>query len=131
MDGRHEMYARSNFHAAAAAAAAAAEHVPPPPPPTNGTSQFNVNGNGCNGSSAVNGTARYNQHVSPISRTPNSQTDHHRHQPHPGKLIPSSLNLSRIERMPEHFTKLYWIFCWVFLYCSIITSSCSSTTAAF
>lgn len=75
LDGRHDLYARSNFHAA--------EHVPP----TNGNT---FNGNGCNGNSAVNGS-RYTQHVSPISRSVNPQTEHHRHQPHPGKTITSPI----------------------------------------
>lgn len=69
IEGRHEIYNRSNFHTT--------EH------PTSNNNGTNYNGNGCNGNAPVNGS-RYNQHVSPITRSTNSQADHHRHQPHPG-----------------------------------------------
>lgn len=73
--------------------------------PTEHANSNNNNTNGCNGNTTVNGkpslnvkngmfkmrinshrhlliSARYSQHLSPISRSTNAQADHHRHAAH-------------------------------------------------
>lgn len=96
--------ARNNFHGAV-------DH------PTS-TNNISYPTNGCNGNSVVNG-ARFNQHVPAISRSVNTQNDHHRHQPHTG-IILRKFQIRKIEKFN---------FCFYFDFVSnIITSSSSITT---